>query len=100
MEEPDSREHQRPSRNHPRPSQSSRLDSTVLRPYRTRSAELELLAPAEMPQFFRVIRDQSDQVRYLIGDLLDVARIETGTLPFAPEPSDVRLLVDEAETGS
>jgi len=54
------------------------------------------LDPAEMTQFFRIIRDQSDQMRYLISDLLDVARIETGTLPVAPEPSDVRLLVDEA----
>ena len=54
------------------------------------------LDPAEMAQFFRIIRDQSDQMRYLISDLLDVARIETGTLPVAPEPSDVQLLVDEA----
>ena len=56
------------------------------------------LGPAEMTQFFRIIRDQSDQMRYLISDLLDVARIETGTLPVAPEPSDVRLLVDEARS--
>ena len=54
------------------------------------------LDPAEMMQFFHIIRDQSDQMRYLIGDLLDVARIETGTLSVAPEPSDVRILVDEA----
>ena len=54
------------------------------------------LDPAEMTQFFRIIRDQSDQMRYLISDLLDVARIETGTLPVAPEPTDLRLLVDEA----
>ena len=47
------------------------------------------LDPTEMTQFFRIIRDQSDQMRYLISDLLDVARIETGTLPVAPEPSDV-----------
>ena len=53
---------------------------------------------AEMTQFFRIIRDQSDNMRELIGDLLDVARIETGTLPVAPEPSDVSLLVDEARS--
>ena len=57
------------------------------------AAELD---PAEMMQFFCIIRDQSDQMRYLIGDLLDVARIETGTLSAAPEPSDVRMLVEEA----
>ena len=54
------------------------------------------LDPAEMTQFFRIIRDQSDQMRYLIGDLLDVARIETGALSVAPEPSVVHALVDEA----
>ena len=51
---------------------------------------------AEMTQFFRIIRDQSDQMRYLIGDLLDVARIETGTLSVAPGPADVPDMVDEA----
>ena len=45
------------------------------------------LDPAEMTQFFRIIRDQSDQMRYLIGDLLDVARIETGSLSVAPGPA-------------
>ena len=54
------------------------------------------LDPAEMRQFFRVIRDQSDQMRSLIGDLLDVARIETGVLSVDPEPTDVHVLVEEA----
>ena len=54
------------------------------------------LDPAEMTQFFRIIRDQSDQMRYLIGDLLDVARIETGTLSVEPERLDVSSIVDEA----
>ena len=54
------------------------------------------LDPAEMTQFFRIIRDQSDQMRYLIGDLLDVARIETGALSVAPGPADVADMVDEA----
>ena len=59
------------------------------------AAELD---PAEMTQFHRIIRDQSESMRYLIGDLLDVARIETGTLPVAPEPVAVTLLVDEARS--
>ena len=54
------------------------------------------LDPAETAQFFRIIRDQSDQMRFLIGDLLDVARIETGTLAVDPEPADMHLLVEEA----
>ena len=56
------------------------------------------LDPAEMAQFFKIIRDQSENMRHLIGDLLDVARIETGTLPVAPEPVEVAVLVDEARS--
>ena len=56
------------------------------------------LDPAEMTQFFRIIRDQSESMRHLIGDLLDVARIETGTLPVSPEPVEVTALVDEARS--
>ena len=37
-------------------------------------------------------------MRDLIGDLLDVARIETGELPVAPVPADVASLVDEARS--
>ena len=54
------------------------------------------LDPAEMRQFFRIIVDQADQMRGMISDLLDVARIETGTLAVSPEPSEVAALVDEA----
>ena len=57
------------------------------------------LDPAEMTQFFAIIRDQSEYMRHLIGDLLDVARIETGTLPLSPEPSDLHTLVAEAGAG-
>ena len=54
------------------------------------------LDPAEMRQFLRIIVDQADNMRDLIGDLLDVARIETGTLPVDPEPAGVAALVDRA----
>ena len=56
------------------------------------------LDPAEMLQFFRIIGEQSDHMRDLIGDLLDVARIETGDLPVAPVAADVATLVDEARS--
>ena len=52
--------------------------------------------PAEMLQFFRVIDRQADQMRGLIADLLDQARIETGTLSVSLEPTDVAGLVDHA----
>ena len=54
------------------------------------------LHPAEAAQFHRIIRDQSDRMRHLIGDLLDVARIETGALAVTPEPSELSTLVEEA----
>ena len=56
------------------------------------------LDPAEMLQFFRIIGEQSDHMRDLLGDLLDVARIETGELPVAPVAADVATLVDEARS--
>ena len=54
------------------------------------------LEPAEMRQFLRIIVDQADNMRELIDDLLDVARIETGTLTVTPEPAEVPPLVDRA----
>ena len=42
------------------------------------------LDPAEMVQFFRIIDQQADHMRGLIGDLLDAGRIETGTLSVSP----------------
>ena len=54
------------------------------------------LGPAEMAQFHRIILDQSDQARFLISDLLDVAHIETGSLAIEPEPADIGVLVEEA----
>ena len=44
----------------------------------------------------RIIKSQTERMRDLISELLDVARIETGTLSVNPEPSEVTVLVDEA----
>ena len=55
------------------------------------------LDPAEMRQFVRIIDDQAEHMRSLISDLLDMARIETGTLSVSPEPAEVTRLVDEAK---
>ena len=59
--------------------------------------ETSALGPAEIRQFYRIISDQADSMRSMITDLLDVARIETGTLAVFPEPSDAVALVDEAK---
>ena len=52
--------------------------------------------PAVVRQFFRIIEDQADHMHGLVSDLLDVARIETGTLAVSPEPAEVTMLVDRA----
>ena len=54
------------------------------------------LNPAETVQFHRIIDAQTDRMRELISDLLDVARIETGTLSISPEPTDLSVLVEDA----
>ena len=47
-------------------------------------------------QFFRIINQQADHMSGLINDLLDVARIQTGTLRVNPEPASVAELVEQA----
>ena len=54
------------------------------------------LDPAEVRQFHRIINDQADTMRTLVADLLDVARIQTGTLSVTLESADVTKIVDEA----
>ena len=56
------------------------------------------LDPSQARLFFRIVDEQADHMRALIGDLLDAARIETGTLSVAPEPTDVAAMVERART--
>ena len=56
------------------------------------------LDPAVVRQFFQIIEEQADHMHGLVADLLDVARIETGTLPVSPEPAEVAALVDRARS--
>ena len=52
--------------------------------------------PAETQQYFRIIDEQADHMRTLIGDLMDVTRIETGTLSVAPKLEELATIVDQA----
>ena len=56
------------------------------------------LDPAVVRQFFRIIEGQADHMQDLVGDLLDVARIETGSLPVSPQPAEVVGLVEQARS--
>ena len=52
--------------------------------------------PAVARQFFRIIEEQADHMNDLVTDLLDVARIETGTLSVSLEPAEMAMLADRA----
>ena len=54
------------------------------------------LDPAEMDLFFDIIEQHANQMSALITDLLDMARIDTGTLSVAPYPLNPTALVDQA----
>ena len=54
------------------------------------------LHPSEKVQFHRIILDQTNHMRLMIRDLLDVALIETGSLPVSTEPTRLVVLVDQA----
>ena len=58
--------------------------------------DLSRLDLADARQFFSLIEWQADRMRGLIWDLLEVARINAGTLLLTPEPTDVTSLVGQA----
>ena len=51
---------------------------------------------SEMLQYFRMIDEQSDNLRDLVNNLLDMTRIEAGALSVTLEPTDVEAIVEEA----
>jgi len=51
---------------------------------------------SEMLQYFRMIDGQSDHLRDLINNLLDMTQIEVGALSVTLEPADVEEIVGEA----
>ena len=52
--------------------------------------------PVEVREFHRIILEQTDHMRGLINDLVDLARIKSGTLSVEAEPVEVIALVSEA----
>ncbi len=51
---------------------------------------------AEARELFTVIDEQADRLRELIGNLLDMTRIEAGSLPVNPQPERLSQLIEEA----
>ncbi|MXY57635.1 MAG: response regulator [Gammaproteobacteria bacterium] len=64
----------------------------------TLQEEAEDLEREEVREFSRVILEQADLMRGLVGDLLDAGRIESGTLSVAPEATAVATLVERARS--
>ena len=54
------------------------------------------LSSAETEEFHRIIDEQADYMQSLIADLVDVVRIETGTLSVTPDVVEVSRVVDGA----
>jgi len=50
----------------------------------------------EIRELFQIIDEQSDRLRDLTDNLLDISRIEAGSLSVKPEPLDLRSVIEEA----
>jgi len=53
-------------------------------------------AAQENRELFQIIDEQADRLRDLMDNLLDMTRIEAGSLSISPEPTDVRAVLEEA----
>ena len=51
---------------------------------------------SESQQFFKLIDDQVEHMRRLTNDLLDLSRIEAGSLSISPTPADIATVIDHA----
>ena len=57
----------------------------------------EPLDISELLQYFRMIDEQSDHLRGLVNNLLDMTRIEAGALSVTPKPTEVASLVERSK---
>ncbi len=84
----------------------SQLLSTVSHELRTPLASIKGFATTLLRQdvawddgtrreFLAIIDQESDRLSELIGNLLDMARVEAGTLRVEPEPANLRPIVEE-----
>ena len=88
----------------------SQLLSTVSHELRTPLASIKGFATtllrddvewdeASRREFLAIIDEESDRLTELIGNLLDMARIEAGTLRVEPEPTDLRPIIEGTVAG-
>ena len=53
-------------------------------------------SPSEARELFEVIDEQAERMRELIGNLLDMTRIEAGSLSVNPQPERLSQIIEEA----
>ena len=53
------------------------------------------LDPSETRHFFRIVDEHADHMRDLISNLLDLTRIETGTLSVVPESTSIPAVIEQ-----
>jgi len=54
------------------------------------------LSAQENRELFQIVDEQADRLRELVDNLLDMTRIEAGSLSISPEPTDLRVVLEEA----
>ncbi len=58
------------------------------------------LDAAQAQELFEIIDDQADRLAELVDNLLDMTRIEAGSLAVSPEPTDLQTLLEDARAAS
>jgi DNA-binding response OmpR family regulator/signal transduction histidine kinase len=57
------------------------------------------LGTAQTRELFQIIDEQADRLRSLVDDLLDMTRIEAGTLSVETQPTDLCEIIQETQAG-
>ena len=58
----------------------------------------EPLDDSQSRELFQIIDEQADRLRDMVDNLLDMTRIEAGSLSVNPEPTNLRAVIEEVQT--
>ncbi|HLO02452.1 MAG TPA: HAMP domain-containing sensor histidine kinase [Symbiobacteriaceae bacterium] len=73
-----------------------RTPLTYIRGYAQVLAEGSVTGEAEMIRYARIVEEESIRLSRLVGDLLDMAQMDEGTLALAPDWLDLRIPIEQA----
>jgi len=77
-------------------SHELRAPLTAIKGAAATALSTQTVGDAEARELFQVVDQQADKLRDLINNLLDMTRIEAGTLAITALPTDLRVVVQEA----